>query len=306
MSLMRSCKNKHFSKLPRLKSFKSTQVDFQLTCKSPRSHHTTRLDSVQVGSLKSTWRARVASRGNTTSLTTSLKLKPSSRLRPSLPAPPSQNRTSAQLKAHGPQTNSTLSLSLSDFFLQALPSVAIDLSVHLELLTVQGFTPPHLCALATWNPHEVHEALNYLLMERPRALGYAGMTALIFVKFEIAIRKLVGIAPTPRNPSLPRLDIGTPALPLFLANVMGFDLSPHATLVSTQGYDVAALRAMLSWPPAEVRATLRKTLLDPTMLENEETTLVPLGVKGMSPLEVWAVELCLRRDVEEQGKGPVA
>jgi hypothetical protein len=53
------------------------------------------------------------------------------------------------------------------------------------------------------------------------------------------------------------------ALPLFLANVMGFDLSPHAILVSTQGYDVAALRAMLSWPPAEVRATLRKTLLDP-------------------------------------------
>ncbi|KAJ6475602.1 hypothetical protein C8R45DRAFT_1010438 [Mycena sanguinolenta] len=229
----------------------------------------------------------------------SLRSQPASRPHFS-PLPLPQRRTGTQSQAHTSQTNSTLSLSLSDFLLQALPSVSTDLASHLELLMVHGFTPPHLCALATWNPHEVHEALNDLLMERPRALGYASMTALIFVKFEIAIRKLVGIAPTPRKPSLPRLDTGTPALPLFLANVMGFDLSPHATLVSTQGYDVAALRAMLSWPPAELRATLRKTLLDPAMTEDEETTLVPLGMKGMSPLELWAVELCVRRAAEEQ------
>ncbi|KAF7345134.1 hypothetical protein MSAN_01889500 [Mycena sanguinolenta] len=118
--------------------------------------------------------------------------------------------------------------------------------------------PPHLCALATWNPQEVHEALNDLLMERPRALGLAGITAFTFVKFELAIRKLVGIAPTPRKPSLPRVGVDTtlPALSLslFLTNVMGFDLSTHTALLSTQGYDVAALRAMLSWPPAELRA----------------------------------------------------
>jgi hypothetical protein len=143
-----------------------------------------------------------------TAALTSLDFKPVSRPHFS-PLPLPQRRPSTQSQAPTSQTNSTLSLSLSDFLLQALPSVSTDLASLLELLTVQGFTPPHLCALAMWNAHEVHEALNDLLMERPRPLGYAGMTALIFVKFEIAIRKLVGIAPVRCLPSLPSVSLTT-------------------------------------------------------------------------------------------------
>ncbi|KAJ7728314.1 hypothetical protein B0H14DRAFT_3169392 [Mycena olivaceomarginata] len=217
-----------------------------------------------------------------TTALTSLDFKPVSRPHFS-PLPLPQRRPSTQSQAPTSQTNSTLSLSLSDFLLQALPSVSTDLASLLELLTVQGFTPPHLCALAMWNAHEVHEALNDLLMERPRALGYAGMTALIFVKFEIAIRKLVGIAPTraihpSRDP--------TPACPHFPSSWQTLRRRRPAR------YAIVA--------PAEVRATLRKTLLDPTMTEDEETTLVPTGMKGMSPLELWAVELCVRRAAEER------
>ncbi|KAJ7271285.1 hypothetical protein B0H12DRAFT_1092918 [Mycena haematopus] len=243
---------------------------------------------------------------------TSPHSQPSSSLRslllpPPRPRPlplPLPNTSTTQSPAHTSVINPLISLPLPAFLLQALPTVTTDLSPHLALLAKQGFTPPHLCALATWHAHELHEALNDLLMARPSALGHAGLTALTFVRFEVAIRKLVGMARAPRQPSLPRLDTGTPEpLTIFLVNVMGLDLSPHAALLSTQGYDVLGLSAMLALPPTDLRGALQKTLLDPTTGFGEEEramSLVPRGMKGMSPLEGWAMEFCLRRAVDER------
>ncbi|KAJ7271287.1 hypothetical protein B0H12DRAFT_1228944 [Mycena haematopus] len=187
-------------------------------------------------------------------------------------------------------------------FLKTIPHV--DLTPYHPLLEAQGLTVPRLHAIALWTPAEIYDGLKRLLMGSESALGHPGMPALVFVAFESAVRNLRGKAKPPRARSL----LVTDALTMldFTKNVMMLDLSPHAALLDAQGFSLPALNAMLSWDPAQVRKALRFTLLDPARIEEKERdkSHVPgSGLKGMSAVEVLAMEFCLSRTVEEGRKG---
>lgn len=82
-------------------------------------------------------------------------------------------------------------------------------------------------------------------------------------------------------------------LPLFLKNVMGLDLSAHVPFFEVQGVGIAALSKIRAKyesdaDPARLRDELELSLLD----EDEERWS---GGKGVSPLEVVALEFSIRR-----------
>ncbi|KAJ7339071.1 hypothetical protein DFH08DRAFT_250002 [Mycena albidolilacea] len=176
-----------------------------------------------------------------------------------------------------------------------------DFTAHLPLLAAQGFTAPRVAALARagWTVHELHEGLERLLLGRVR--GRAGMTAYALVQFEAAVKKLAkGMGAGPAiSPPLPLPPPGVnPAnsgttLPLFLKNVMGLDLSAHVPFFEMRGVGIAALSKMRAKyesdaDPARLRDELEVSLLD----EDEERWS---GGKGVSPLEVVALEFSIRR-----------
>jgi hypothetical protein len=71
----------------------------------------------------------------------------------------------------------------------------VDFSPYCELLKAQGFDIPRLQTMATWRRDEIEEALNRLLIgSGAAAVGRPGMTAMVLIKFEIAVRAL---KPTP-------------------------------------------------------------------------------------------------------------
>ncbi|KAJ6475594.1 hypothetical protein C8R45DRAFT_381349 [Mycena sanguinolenta] len=185
----------------------------------------------------------------------------------------------------------------------------MDLTPYQALLEVQGLTVSAIKSLATWTPAELHEGLQRLLKGSASALGYPGMPGLMFVAFEGAVLQLKdkgtdlpgeSLLLPPRNANV--------TMPLFLKNVHGFNLTSYAALLDAQGFSILALDAMLSWDPAMVRKALKFTLLDPVRLEGKERaeSHVPgTRLKGMSAVEVLAMEFCLRKAVEDRKKvGP--
>lgn len=84
-------------------------------------------------------------------------------------------------------------------------------------------------------------------------------------------------------------------VPVFLTNVMGFDLSAHHALLEQQGFDIAALSGMPAWERGELQEVLRRVLLAPTTEAERKKSSVPPERKGMKALEVLALEFCIRR-----------
>ncbi|KAJ6527191.1 hypothetical protein B0H19DRAFT_543888 [Mycena capillaripes] len=190
-------------------------------------------------------------------------------------------------------------------FLKTLTN--INFSSYSELFTIQGFTIPRLQTLATWSRDEIQETLDCLLMgSGAAAIGQRGMTAVISINFEIAIRNLKSSpppsAPLPRS-LLPPLgsnatNSGT-TLSVFLRNVMGFDLSAHSQLMEDQGFSVGTLSGMPAWERARLQEVLRRALLKPTTEAERKMSRLPEGKKGLSGLEVLALEFCIRRARKE-------
>ncbi|KAJ7237026.1 hypothetical protein B0H12DRAFT_1327165 [Mycena haematopus] len=172
----------------------------------------------------------------------------------------------------------------------------VDLTPYHALLEAQGFTIARLRTVATWTPDEIHEGLKRLLMGSASALGHPGMPAWVFMAFESAVLHLRGKGNDPGPATY------GPTMLVFLNNVMGLDLSPHAALLETQGVTLSALKLMRSWDPAEVQRVLRFTLLDPARIEERERgkSHVPgSGREGMCAVEVLTFEFCLRRARKE-------
>ncbi|KAJ7237035.1 hypothetical protein B0H12DRAFT_1238349 [Mycena haematopus] len=175
----------------------------------------------------------------------------------------------------------------------------VDFRPYHVLLEAQGFTIARLRTVATWTPDEIHEGLKRLLMGSASALGHPGMPAWVFMAFEGGVLHLRG-----KGNDLGPATYG-PTMLVFLNNVMGLDLLPHAALLETQGMTLSALKLMRSWDPAEVRRVLRFTLLDPARIEEKERgkSHVPgSGRKGMCAVEVLAMEFCLRKAIQERGE----
>ncbi|KAF7328373.1 hypothetical protein MVEN_02552900 [Mycena venus] len=216
-------------------------------------------------------------------------------LRSMLP-PPSHNRP-----LPSPLTDRALQPDLPAF-LKTLTDV--DFTPHHELFKAQGFTVSRLRSLAKWSKNETHEALSRLLMgSGPAAVGRPGMKAIEFVTFEIAIRPLAkasAVAPAPLArtllppPGSNATNSGT-TLPLFLKNVMGFDLSEHHAFVVSQGVDIGYLSRMSGWERSRLQEVLKLTLLEPTNEADRVMSSVPGDGKGMKALEVMALEYCIRR-----------
>ncbi|KAJ7843714.1 hypothetical protein B0H13DRAFT_2097391 [Mycena leptocephala] len=178
----------------------------------------------------------------------------------------------------------------------------VDFFAHSELLKAQGFDVPRLHTLATWHREEQEEALTRLLIgSGAAAVGRPGMTAVTFIKFEIALRGLKCTppvqAPLPRSllppPSSNTTNSGT-TLPVFLRNVMGLDLSAHHRLLEEQGIDIAALSGMPAWEHGDLQEVLKRSLLEPGTEADRMRSLVPNG-SGMKALEMLALEFCIRR-----------
>ncbi|KAJ6535768.1 hypothetical protein B0H19DRAFT_434638 [Mycena capillaripes] len=191
-----------------------------------------------------------------------------------------------------------------DVFLKDLTK--IDFSSYCELLATQGFHIPRLYTLATWSRDEIEEALDRLLMgSGAAAVGKRGMTAISCISFEIVVRALKSTpparAPLVRSllpPPGSNVTNSSTSLPVFLSNVMGFDLSTHHELMEEQGFGVGALSGMPAWERSRLQEVLKRTFLAPLTDADRKISLLPAGKKGMNGLEVLALEFCLRRDAK--------
>ncbi|KAF7368516.1 hypothetical protein MVEN_00174800 [Mycena venus] len=200
-----------------------------------------------------------------------------------------------------PHVNGTPQTSNTDLptFLKSLSTV--DFTPYLELLRAQGFTVSRLRSVATWTPNEIHETLSRLLMgSAAAAVGQSGMKAIPVLNFEIGLRRLKDKGPAPLGqsllppPSVNAANSGT-TLPVFLRNVMGFNLSVHHVFVEDQGLGIATLASACGWDRELLQEVLKKGLCEPMNdVEREASGVLP-EKKGMTGLEVIALELCIRR-----------
>ncbi|KAJ7108266.1 hypothetical protein C8R44DRAFT_298691 [Mycena epipterygia] len=230
-------------------------------------------------------------------LTFSLRPQPTQTSGSSMSASPSLSRASTQTqgsaplprRAHLPARSSNPQASLptlSSFLKHVKPGTLavqsdFDLSKHHALLEAQGFSMSRLAIVATWGRDAIAEAISRLLMGSEG--GRQGLSARHAILLELAIPKL---KPQGSGPPLSNAN-GTALLASFLKNVMGLDLSSHQELFEAQDFDVDDLRKIATWDRADIQEILSRAL------EGDKTAIG--GRKGMKPLEVFAVELVIRK-----------
>ncbi|KAJ6475606.1 hypothetical protein C8R45DRAFT_935245 [Mycena sanguinolenta] len=187
----------------------------------------------------------------------------------------------------------------SSFFDEPEPTLAaflktvtndMDLTPYQALLNAQGLTVSAIKTLATWTPGE----------NRTNSVT----PAWIYSNFSICRSRAraegggeVSLLGPPR---------ASATMCLFLSDIMAFDLTSHAALLEAQGFSLNQLKTMLSWDPTKLWRRLKMMLLDPAQMGKnyKGKSYVPeSGPKGMSAVEVLALELCLRRAVQERKKG---
>ncbi|KAJ7108303.1 hypothetical protein C8R44DRAFT_744244 [Mycena epipterygia] len=192
-------------------------------------------------------------------------------------------------RAHLPARSSNPQASLptlSSFLKHVKPGTLavqsdFDLSKHHALLEAQGFSMSRLAIVATWGRDAIAEAVSRLLMGSEG--GRRGLSARHAILLELAVPKLKpqGFGPPASHAN------STATLASFLKNVMGLDLSAHQELFEAQDFDVDDLRKIATWDRADIQEILSRAL------EGDKTVIG--GRKGMKPLEVFAVELAIRK-----------
>ncbi|KAJ7097362.1 hypothetical protein C8R44DRAFT_812149 [Mycena epipterygia] len=214
---------------------------------------------------------------------------------PSLSRASTQSQGSAPLprRAHLPARlfNTQADVpTLSSFLKHVKPGTLavqsdFDLSKHHTLLEAQGFSISRLAIVATWGRDAIAEAVSRLLMGSEG--GRQGLSARHAISLELAIPKLKtqGSGSLTRNVNANANS--TITLASFLKDVMGLDLSAHQELFEAQDFDVDDLRKIATWDRADIQEILSR------VLEGDKTAIG--GRKGMKPLEVFAVELAIRK-----------
>ncbi|KAF7300421.1 hypothetical protein HMN09_00925800 [Mycena chlorophos] len=185
------------------------------------------------------------------------------------------------------------SVSPLQIFFDSIPTlklIALNPS-RLALFAARGFTAAYLRTIGVqWSGENISDAVDRLLKHDVDAHG-------CLPELDLTILKVgLGTLGQPDTQTGPASTLGSASsLSAFLTSVHGFDFSVHLASFTRHGLTLERLRELALITPASPAAVYeilsrtlqRKSSANPTTQELE---------KGLSPLEVLALEFCLRAE----------
>ncbi|KAF7300412.1 F-box domain-containing protein [Mycena chlorophos] len=196
---------------------------------------------------------------------------------PSLPVPSIPTATALQV--------SVVPNDLDAFF-QSIPALSVVALTpdRSALFVARGFTAAYLRIMgAQWPPAEICDVVNRLLSHPVDSHGCLDPFEMTLLKVGLETLRKDGDSP----PASKLSTVST--LPELLVSVHGFDLSVHLPYFVAQGFTLAHLQELARIAPTAPAAVYE--VLSQALQRGWNEKLV-----GLSPLEVIALEFCLRAE----------